>query len=529
MVKDDATNCLHSLLDEPLLSVEDDQGRRSGVTLPGLLARLSRGEGVELTAIQAHQQHAWHAFTVQLAAIALTRARRTVEEVSEEAAWRALLVEAATKDGGGPEAFSLVVGDLSKPAFMQPPVPGGSLAALKYEHAKPSSALDVLSTAKNHDVKMDRIAQPAIEHWILALVTLQTMQGFYGRGNYGIARMNSGYGSRPCVAYAPDISASSRFVHDLRLVLAARDALLDRGFARKGELGLVWCAPWDGSASLELADLDPFFIEVCRRVRLVAANGRIVAHRGSSEVARIDGSQLTGNTGDPWTPVARKSGKALTVPENGFTYERIQDLMFGDWAPPAAGDPDRAAGRYWVGQVLARGEGGTGGYHERWVPVPSKARSFLAKLDARAALGKRAQEWVSFAKIARLNILKPALLNLLQGGPEKLKFDDDRGEPFLAHLNQAIDAVFLPMLFESAGQVAEDANLAFGKKLLELARAELDRATTAVPMSSARRYRAISYAYRSFWGAARNSKEFPRITFSNGPPVPVAEIEGDAT
>lgn len=528
MVKHDATNCLHSLLDEPLLSVEDDEGRRSGVTLPGLFARLSRGESVELTAIQAHQQHAWHAFTVQLAAIALTRARRTVEEVSEEAAWRALLVEAATKDGGGPEAFSLVVSDLSKPAFMQPPVPGGLLAGLKNQHEKPSSELDVLITSKNHDVKMDRIARPTVEHWTFSLVTLQTMQGFLGAGNYGIARMNGGFASRPCVAYAPDLLASSRFIHDVRLLLEARTALIDRGFAQNG-LGLVWCAPWDGSTSLQLANLDPFFIEICRRVRLVAANERIVAHRGSSKAARIDASQLTGNTGDPWTPVSRKDSKALTVSDSGFTFDRVQDLMFGDWAPPAAGDPDRAAGRYWVGQVLVRGQGKTGGYHERWVPIPGKARSFLAKLDSRATLGKRAQDWVSFAKIARLNILKPALLNLLQGGPEKLKFDDDRGEPFLAHLNQAIDAVFFPMLFESAGQVAEEANLAFGRKLLELARAELDRATSAVPMSSARRYRAISYAYRSFWGAARNNKEFPRITFSNGPPVPVAEIEGDAT
>ncbi len=519
----------HSLLDEAVIGVEGREGDRTRVTLPALLARLSRGEDTELTAIQAHQQHAWHAFTVQLAAIALARANETLEAAKDEPAWRALLVAAAEGDASGPEAFALVVNDLAKPAFMQAPVPEGSLAPLKNEHERPSSELEVLITSKNHDVKINRLAQPSVEHWVFALVTLQTMQGFLGAGNYGIARMNGGFASRPCVSFAPETRASARFVRDVGLLLEAREELLARGFAGKGGLGLVWCAAWDGSSSLSLAKLDPFFIEICRRVRLVAPAGKLVAHRGSSKVARIDGSQLTGNTGDAWTPVSRKDGKALTVSESGFTYERVQDLMFGDWAPPVAADPDKGAGRYWVGQVLVRGQGKTGGYHERWVPVPGKARGFLAKPDARATLGKRAQEWVSFAKVARLNILKPALLNLLQGGPEKLKFDDDRAEPFLAHLNQAIDGVFFPMLFQLAAQEPEQANLTFARELLDLARAELERATTGVPMSSARRHRAISYAYRSFWGAARNRKDFPRTNLPTGSTSTPADSDGDAT
>ena len=58
-------------------------------------------------------------------------------------------------------------------------------------------ALDILPTAKNHDVKSSRVASPDFDEWIFALISLQTMAGFYGRGNYGIARMNSGHGSRP--------------------------------------------------------------------------------------------------------------------------------------------------------------------------------------------------------------------------------------------------------------------------------------------------------------------------------------------
>jgi CRISPR system Cascade subunit CasA len=41
------------------------------------------------------------------------------------------------------------------------------------------------------------------EHWFYALLTLQTMQGFLGAGNYGISRMNGGFASRPSVGLAP--------------------------------------------------------------------------------------------------------------------------------------------------------------------------------------------------------------------------------------------------------------------------------------------------------------------------------------
>ncbi len=77
-----------------------------------------------LTAVQAHQQHPVHAFLVQLAALALARADEA-RIAHGEAAWRALLLEAARADGAGAEAFTLVVEDLGKPAFLQPPVPEG--------------------------------------------------------------------------------------------------------------------------------------------------------------------------------------------------------------------------------------------------------------------------------------------------------------------------------------------------------------------------------------------------------------------
>lgn len=495
---------LHNLLDELLLGVEDDQGHRKKVTLPGLLARLSQGLPTALTAVQAHQQHPVHAFLVQLAALSLARADEA-EIAHDEAAWRALLLGAAKKDGAGAEAFTLIVGDLSKPALFQPPVPERTLGALKSEHTRPSSELDVLITSKNHDVKIDRIDHPSVEHWIFSLLTLQTTQGFLGAGNYGIARMNGGFSSRPCVAFAADQNAETRFLRDVRALLGAREKLEER-FEGKGHLGLVWCAPWNGATSLGLGDLDPFFIEICRRIRLdVATDGTIVAHRGSSKAARIDAKASSGDTGDAWTPVARKDGKALTMPETGFHYERVQDLLFGDWKHGAAGTPDSNGGdRLWVGQVLVRGQGKTGGYQERWVPVPGKVRRLFAEPDAREKLGKRSQEWVRFAADARLKILKPALLTLLQGAPDKLKFDDDRANAYLRRLDAAIDEVFFKLLFDHAASEPNVADAVFQNVLIALAETELKGAVESLPVPSARRWRAEAKAFRVFHGAARN-------------------------
>lgn len=186
---------------------------------------------------------------------------------------------------------------------------------------------------------MGRLENPSVEHWIYALIGLQTTQGFLGAGNYGIARMNGGFSSRPCVAFAPSQDAGARFLRDLSALLQARESLIqDLGYAQRGALGFVWCAPWDGTKSLSIAELDPLFVEICRRVRLTAApDGTIEAHQGSSKVARIAAKELNGNTGDGWTPVARKDGKALTMAETGFGYERVQDLLFGPWNAGAAG------------------------------------------------------------------------------------------------------------------------------------------------------------------------------------------------
>ena len=129
---------LHSLLDEPILGIEDDGGHRAKTTLPGLLARLPQGTPTTLTADRRTSSTPVHAFLVQLAAIALTRGGLS-DIAHDEGTWRELLLGAANHDGSGAEAFfSRLSANLRKPVFLQPPIQEGNLEALKNEHSRPS-------------------------------------------------------------------------------------------------------------------------------------------------------------------------------------------------------------------------------------------------------------------------------------------------------------------------------------------------------------------------------------------------------
>ncbi len=132
-----------SLLDEALISI----GRGRQVTLPGLFAAMARGEEVRFPAMRPHQRPAWHMFLVQLAALALWHGGQS-EPPEEEEAWRALL-RVLTPDFPDDEPWCLVVADRRKPAFLQPPDPGG----LKWSPVATPDALDMLITARNHDLK----------------------------------------------------------------------------------------------------------------------------------------------------------------------------------------------------------------------------------------------------------------------------------------------------------------------------------------------------------------------------------------
>lgn len=492
----------HCLLDEALLSVEMPGSSRSALSLPDVLAQLGAGVELEFAALQAHQFHAWYAFLVQLAALALHHAAETAPPTEPER-WKALLL--ALTDGQ-PEPWCLVVEDLSRPAFFQPPVPEGTIDALKKVISSPDG-MDVLITAKNHDLKAERIVRPQPQHWLYALVCLQTMEGFLGAGNYGVSRMNGGFASRPALAASSGLSWPRRWIRDVAIWLDARQGLIERyDYRAEGGHALIWLLPWDGTESLGLRDCDPFYLEVCRRMRLVLDRGAVVARGASSKAARIAAKEAKGDTGDIWTPIRVEDGASLTVSGAGFTYKLMQELLFTeDYKRSAAMTVLESDGNEITlsALCLVRGQGKTEGYQERILPIPRKSKPLLMSRDGRARLGTVAKRWVEAVANLQKRVLRPALCVLLQGGPDKPDLRDERTGVWTRQLDEQVDAIFFDRLWNAVDRPPEETDPEWGREIVTIARQILQEAMYSVPLPSVRRYRAMARAEGMFEGGAR--------------------------
>ena len=201
-----------SLLTEPLIRYRHaGDGRTVAACLPELFVALAADEVRDYPALRPHQRHPWHAFLVQLAAIALHKAERT-EAFETADDWREALLALTPDDPDG--AAWCLVSPPDRPAFLQAPVVGGSIAEWK-SRSFAADEIDMLVTSKNHDVKGSRARRSQPEDWLFALLSLQTQEGILGAGNYGISRMNRGYASRPGVGVAAVGLHGARWERDI--------------------------------------------------------------------------------------------------------------------------------------------------------------------------------------------------------------------------------------------------------------------------------------------------------------------------
>ena len=474
---------------------DEDGGLHRG-SLFATFAALARGEAWSFPALRPHQREPWHAFTVQVAALALIRGD-TDTMPTDEAGWRDLLL--ALSDDVL-EAWELVVDDWSKPALLQPPVAAPASRA-DYKNVLPTpDALDMLVTAKNHDVKQERIDRASEEDWLFALVTLQTTEGFLGAGNYGISRMNGGFASRMSLGVRPSGGgAAGAFGRDVRRLVADARSRPDR----RAGTALLWTRSWDGTLSLDYTGLDELYVEICRRIRLVPAENGIEARAAGSKCARVAASELKGKTADPWAPVKADGSASVTPTGSGFGYRTMARLLQGSETtlPLLANlhDEDDREGLSIVASALVRGQGKTEGLHRRLVRT-SRMEEIDAYCPAEALdrVADVARTRADEAGEARLR-LRRALILLVQGGPDQARLDDDAAakkvEPWVRGFEQRVDREFFgdPLWNEAAG---DDANHreAWRKRLRALACAVFAEAARAAPRTEMRRIRAIARA-----------------------------------
>ena len=454
---------MFNILTERLIRMDTAAGSSEPASLPEVYAALMADKVDAFPVLRPHQRHAWHAFLVQLGALALHRAGRS-EPPAAAAEW-CELIRGLTPDYPNGEPWQLVVEDIEMPAFMQPQASAtGKLAEYKSAVETPDE-LDMLVTSKNHDLKTAVTSSATINDWLFALITLQTTEGFGGAGNYGISRMNGGLGCRPAFTLAPALEPENHTVRpglhvcrDLGALLECREQLLNDYpmYPRDGGVRLLWAQPWDGTRAeaFPLSDLDPFYIEICRRIRLQAdGSGTVSALRATSKAARIEAKALKGVTGDPWTPINKKESKSLTLPGGGFTYKKTVDYLSADWQSPrlfalTAAERRSPQDMLLVARGMVRGQGKTEGYHERTVPFK---KDVLARAFGRAGgleeLGEIAGQRID--QVGKVQgILRHAVSVFAAGGSTDSvsKEHRARANPWANKLDEIVDTKFFDEL-----------------------------------------------------------------------------------
>lgn len=495
-----------NLLDTPIISTQS--ARHS---LPGLLAALSRHEVETYPALRPHQRPAWHMFLVQLGALAL-QGRGLGTPPEDEGAWRDLLLGLTNGDA----TAWVLVGPADRPAFLQPADPGG----LKWSRVETPDALDMLILSKNHDLKQAVARHAAPEDWVFALVSLQTMSSYGGKLNYNVTRMSSAWSSRPMLAFAPSlpcggVDASGWWQRDVLRLLAVRLRAEELSYGTPGGPALLWTLPWPEGQQLALTTLDPWFIEICRRIRLIEKDGRLSVLRSTSIKMRVNADGFNGVTGDPWTPVTMEANpEPLNLAFRSFNYKLITELLFSNpkkWALPALAIPDKGeASGLIVAEAFSRVKEGTLGFKSRIVPVPGWARPLFVRPD----LGALAKDQITEISIFDMALRNGLALVAAGGSGDKLKGDSKKKNPQYYprasaardRFDRAADALFFEALWTRAAAQGEDRDAAMRAFVTDLFRAActtFDLALPAIPCATILRPRAEARGRQAFEATIR--------------------------
>ena len=520
-----------NLLTEPLFRLATIDGIHKG-TLPDVYAALMTNKVETFPALRPHQRHAWHAFLVQLGAMALHRADIS-EPPGDAASWEMLLRGLTVTGFPGDEPWQLVVKDITQPAFMQSPASSWKDYNRKQLLLAPDT-LDMLDTAKNHEHKKEVAINADAEDWAFALITMQTMNGQVGRGHYPIARMNSGDGSRTSFSISPSLHLGAHLRRDMTILLErSSEIVLSLPFQWDG-LGLLWTERWDGECmnALLLSQLHPFYIEICQRRRLsIDEDGCLFAMKAISNGRRIAAEENRGVVGDPWTLVDhrdKKGDKALTLQKDGFTYRKVMDyLTSGDWGRPLLWQSTQSECDEPMVYLLMRGvrrkKGGqTEGYYERAIPIKGKMRNAMLRRSGPGSveeLGNLAQRRIEHIATVQHILLRAIQKFAAGGGNNNISQKDTKkyrklAQPWLNKLDEIIDLRFFDDLqdeFEADAGTEQNNihNTWLRDFVVPQARSILHNAMNSLPCLTNRRYRALVNAEGLFEGRLRSNGGLP--------------------
>jgi len=487
---------------EQHLSLRASDGSARLASLPDLLSALGKGEDVTLTHLQQHQEHAMHAFVVQLMVHLLDKELIQSCDASSKAYADALL-----SLGGEASAWHLIVDDSDKPALMQPGVKNFS-----YDENKRSIAadeLDILVKAKNFDVKRTKLTCAKPEVWFFAILTLQTSCDYGGGDTQRIARMAHAHGTRVWIATYDSLAWGARVVTDVKRWLSVLPSLREEfGYDRDGHR-LLWLVDWSDDAMLEYSQLHPAFIEIARRVRLKSgSDGAIIGYRHPSKNSRIYVEGLNGLSGDIWVPVTLSdSGPTVFgVTKTGLDYRKLNDLVFEqNLRASRAQDVSDLRGDtiHFFGQALAREKGKTKGLYRRILPIPAKRRGILRRGPERDKLAARSKAQIEMVRDIRTILYKSlkAIYVPAEQNHKNASWPSDLIEPY----DLSVDQLFFGLLFETAENDESDFQKAVYERLRVLATDIFEQAIERVNDASTRHYKNIHTAKMSFYGGFKKT------------------------
>lgn len=486
------------------------------LSLPGVMAACADADtarrAASFPALRAHQAPAFHAFLAQICAMGLRRLGREALPGADEDAWREIF-RVLTKDAFPDDEPWWLVSPPDKPALLQPPVPGVDMSKFSEDKiARTPDGIDILFTSKHHDLKDGGVANAQVDDWIFALLSVQTQDGYPGRGNFGVARMNSGSGSRSYIHLAPVGGFAVSVLRDIaRLSSQDYDRVPPDSVGARAQHPLVWVLPWDGELQLSVEDVDPLFVEVCRRWRLARVeSGELVCLKTPSQSQRISAKVLCGVVGDPWAPVniSAQPNKVLTLQGAGFTYQTCAEILFGkvsdkrQYKKPYLlehGPSEKGRDMLFIARALTRGQSKTEGFHQRTIPIPAQVLDFWGcKPDeVRVRIESAAKAW--------REALRGALFVLAQGGRADskgqldIKWKDHKTSDALAGAMQVrfdarVDAVFFPELWDAVSKSQDDRERDWAVTLRAIAREIFDEAVREFSVLGERRFLAEARA-----------------------------------
>lgn len=460
----------YSLLNDGLFNVKlPTSGEAASLSLPQVLARLSEGQDLTFTSLRPHQAPAWHAFLVQLAYLAVESDESFILPLAEDA-W-AIRLRRLTEEFTDDSPWFLMNSDWQRPAFMQAPSPLGRESDFK-RLDKSAQAIDVLVTSRNHDEKAEKLSlnDQSLDCLIYALVSVQGWTKQDGQGRYFSMRINGGYASRPQFRLAYERGSGQEFLRDLRALDEGAGADLEAaskvgfGTADHRPHVLLWTVVW-GDTQLTIQDIHPYCLEVCRKVRLISAGGRLVLRGATSSGNRVAAEDFKGCVFDPWTPVERtEPPKALNAQPHTLNYARLQELMFDATkaklpllAKPSELERRRNLPATLIARALVGGNGKTNGFLQKELQIPP---GVLSRVDtAGKELAIRSSSFVRLAAHAEGDILRGALQRFVSGGGrEKYKYAEygQTIDPFIERFKQQIDDAFFGVLFATIESEPDD-------------------------------------------------------------------------